>query len=83
MKENFFGKCLAYIYATEFQKRGLSHVHLLVYLDENSKLNTAEKIDKFITAEIPDPETDKELHDLILKHKIHGPCNERCQINGK
>lgn len=31
-------------------------------------------IDNIICAEIPDIEQDPVLHDLVLRHMIHGPC---------
>ncbi|GBM06500.1 hypothetical protein AVEN_58335-1 [Araneus ventricosus] len=35
---------------------------------------TPNEIDNIIRAEIPDPSSDKELHDIIVKNMIHGPC---------
>ena len=53
IKRGVLGKCIAYTYVIEFQKRGLPHVHLLLFLDENDKINTSEKVDELISAEIP------------------------------
>lgn len=80
-KKNFFGKAIAHVHVVEFQKRGLPHAHILVTLKE--KLSTSDKIDEYISAEIPDPETDQELYDIVTQNMIHGPCNERCLVNGK
>lgn len=79
--KEFFGKCVSYVYSIEFQKRGLPHIHMLVTLAE--KLNTPQKIDKFISATIPDPDEDPILYDLVMKHMIHGPCGDVCFENGK
>jgi len=32
LKENIFGKVLAYLYIIKFQKRGLPHAHVLLIL---------------------------------------------------
>ncbi|KAL8102297.1 hypothetical protein AgCh_026978 [Apium graveolens] len=57
-KKNYFGTCLGVMYVVEFQKRGLPHVHMLIWLDAASKLNLQANVDKFVSAEIPDPEID-------------------------
>src|SRR5271156_1781984 len=36
LKENIFGKVLAYLYTIEFQKRGLPHAHVLLILAQPS-----------------------------------------------
>ena len=41
-------KCIAYTYVIEFQRRGLPHMHLLLFLDKNDKINTSEKVDELI-----------------------------------
>ena len=72
-----FGKCIAYVSTNEYQKRGLPHLHCLLWLDEESKPRP-NYYDTFVQAEIPDPNVDKELHDLVLTHMIHGPhCNDK------
>jgi hypothetical protein len=45
-------------------------------------------VDSLISAEIPDTEKDPELHDLVMKLMIHGPCGEQnpdvpCMVDGK
>jgi hypothetical protein len=37
---------------------------------------TGEDIDKTISAEVPDPQTHPELHNIIMSNMIHGPCGE-------
>ena len=46
-----------------------------------NKLKTPDDYDKVIFAEIPDKEKFPVLHDLVIKHMLHGPCdalNRRC-----
>ena len=56
-KHGIFGSAVAYVYTIEFQKRGLPHIHILIFLKEPYKLHTAEAIDSCIWAQWPDPET--------------------------
>ena len=65
-EEEIFGPCAALICVVEFQKRGLPHAHCLVFLDEGYKIHTAEDVDMFITAEIPDKNEDPEFYDLFV-----------------
>ncbi|XP_016506237.1 uncharacterized protein LOC107824026 [Nicotiana tabacum] len=74
LKRNIFGKVAAYMYTIEFQKRGLPHAHFLIILTDDYKLLTPEAYDKFVCAELPDPDTNSYLHKLVIKHMMHGPC---------
>lgn len=73
-KADLFGKVRAYCWVIEFQKRGLPHMHMLIWLDDADKIRTVEQIDELISAEIPDPVTNPTLYELVLRHNIHGPC---------
>ncbi|XP_070517881.1 uncharacterized protein [Cardiocondyla obscurior] len=42
-----------------------------------------EVIDKYISAEIPDPYKNRTLHDIVMKHMIHGPCGDWCIKNNR
>ncbi|XP_076918697.1 uncharacterized protein LOC143579202 [Bidens hawaiensis] len=57
-----FGHVEATLYTIEFQKRGLPHCHLLLWVAESQKIRNAEQLDNFICAEIPDPVTEPVLH---------------------
>ncbi|KYN21838.1 ATP-dependent DNA helicase PIF1, partial [Trachymyrmex cornetzi] len=83
VRQKFFGEVLAYVYVIEFQKRGLPHIHLLVTLKQNYKILNPEAVDKFISAEIPNPDKNANLHNVVMKHMIHGPCGVWCLINNK
>ncbi|XP_065321170.1 uncharacterized protein LOC135928643 [Gordionus sp. m RMFG-2023] len=87
IKKDFFGKCSAYVYTIEFQKRGLPHAHLLIILSENNKIETTECIDNFVRAEIPDKNIEPRLYDIVTRFMIHGPCSilnphSPCMENG-
>ncbi|XP_071694488.1 uncharacterized protein [Rutidosis leptorrhynchoides] len=49
------------VYTVEFQKRGLPHAHICLFLDERSKMPQPEDVDKYICAEIPDEINEPEL----------------------
>ena len=84
-KGDIFGEVQAYLYTVEWQKRGLPHIHLVVWLKE--KLQPSDT-DSVISAEIPDPATDPELYAIITSKMIHGPCGAKkpdapCMVKGK
>jgi hypothetical protein len=70
----YFPTFIAVLYTIEFQKRGLPHVHIIFWVSTDTSQPTAELIDSFITAEIPDPETDPLGYALVPEHMVHGPC---------
>ncbi|GJU71919.1 DNA helicase PIF1, ATP-dependent [Tanacetum coccineum] len=59
-KNDIFGETQALVYVIEFQKRGLPHAHILLWLEEHCKCTTPSQIDDIISAELPSP--------------IHDPC---------
>ncbi|XP_021979942.1 uncharacterized protein LOC110876070 [Helianthus annuus] len=73
-KNHLFGKASAVVYTIEFQKRGLPHAHLCLFMEPESKLPTVDHVDGFICAEIPDRNEDPELFMLVKEYMIHGPC---------
>jgi hypothetical protein len=62
------------MYTAEFQKRGLPHAHILLWLDGENKLLTGRDIDKVISAEIPHPQLYPNMHASVASFMIHGPC---------
>ena len=76
LTNNFYykGRIAGYTWVTEFQKRGTPHVHMLLILEEQDKITTVDKLDDLIWAEIPDETKYPELHRIVTKMMIHGPC---------
>ena len=70
-KAKIFGDTRCYMYTIEWQKRGLPHAHILVWLKDTLH---AHRVDDFISAEIPDPEEDPDLFTTVTKQMVHGPC---------
>ncbi|XP_052622302.1 uncharacterized protein LOC111911148 [Lactuca sativa] len=89
LRENhIFGIVQAVVYTIEFQKRGLPHSHICLFMHSDYKLPTVELIDTIISAEIPNIDEDTELYKLVQEFMIHGPCgaeniNCPCMVDNK
>ena len=82
--EIVFGKPQAWLYSIEWQKRGLPHCHLLLWLSTEHRV-TPNKIDDVICA---GPSVDTELHQIVMSNMVHGPCgcinpNSPCMQDGR
>nr|GEY85891.1 helitron helicase-like domain-containing protein [Tanacetum cinerariifolium] len=62
------------LYTVEFQKRGLPRCHTLLWVSSESKIKEAQDVDRFISAELPDPEVDPEGYKVVSELMTHGPC---------
>ena len=76
------------MYKTKFQKRGLPHAHILLFLDPKDKCPSPIDIDGIIMVEIPDPDKDPVANEDVKQFMMHGPCRSAkpkssCMINGK
>uniref|UniRef100_K4AJJ9 Helitron helicase-like domain-containing protein n=1 Tax=Setaria italica TaxID=4555 RepID=K4AJJ9_SETIT len=81
IKKGHLGTVAAWAHVTTFQKRGLPHEHFLLVMESGSKLKSPDDYDKYISVEIPDPNKYPRLHELVVKHMMHGPCgtlNKSC-----
>lgn len=66
----------AVIYIVEFQKCGLPHAHILLFLDKKKdKYPTCSDIDRIISAKIPDEQINPYYYNYnaIKDYMIHGP----------
>ncbi|XP_013786403.1 uncharacterized protein LOC106470398 [Limulus polyphemus] len=59
------------MYLVEWQKRGLPHAHILIWLEKPILPN---RVDQVICAELPDSQADLELSNILQTHMLHGPC---------
>ncbi|XP_024874095.1 uncharacterized protein LOC112456045, partial [Temnothorax curvispinosus] len=71
VKHHVFGETRCWMYSIEWQKRGLPHAHILIWLLDKI---IPDKIDEVILAEIPDVQNDPGLFEVVTKNNIHGPC---------
>ena len=86
ISDGVLGAINAYLYVIEFQKCGLPHAHIIVFLKPEAKLHSPEDIDSMMSSEFP--EDNPELLELVKKFMVHGPCSEHnrnapCMVNGK
>ena len=85
IKDGVLGDINGFLYTIEFQKRGLPHAHIIVFLKPHAKLRTPEQVDSLMSSEFPVDNPD--LLELIKKFMIHGPCGAQnedspCMKNG-
>ena len=70
-KSHVFATTRCWMHSIEWQKRGLPYAHILIWLKDKIK---ADQIDSVISAELPDPNRDPRLYQVIVSNMIHGPC---------
>ncbi|KAL6497618.1 hypothetical protein OROHE_027247 [Orobanche hederae] len=82
------GKTQAVIYTVEFQKRGLPHAHIRLFLHRDNKIPSPNDVDRIISAEIPSNTDNQKLYEAVKSFMIHGPCgtynkDSPCMLDGK
>ena len=75
---NVFGRCTGLVYTIEYQKRGLPHLHLLLFLspDDRRRYTDPSDIDHVVCAEFPSAEMDPtgDLGRTVASHMLHSAC---------
>ncbi|XP_019161444.1 PREDICTED: uncharacterized protein LOC109158079 [Ipomoea nil] len=87
-KKKLFGSVAGVIYTIEFQKRGLPHGHILLFLEKKNGVSEVGTLDTIISAEIPNENTDVEYYKAVEEFMMHGPCgkarlNSPCMVKGR
>src|SRR5882757_6906924 len=86
IKNGVLGEISGFLYTIKFQKRGLPHAHIIVFLKPHAKLRTPEQIDSLMSSKFP--MDNPELFELIKKFMVYGPCGNQnkkspCMENGE
>ncbi|KAF9642798.1 hypothetical protein BDM02DRAFT_3132852 [Thelephora ganbajun] len=81
-KHGIFGRTVAYVYTIEFQKRGLPHMHILIFLQPEDKIQTPEQVDSVVWVHWPDPQTQPTLFETVKRCMIH-TYGDQCLESGK
>jgi hypothetical protein len=90
LQDGLFGPYAGILWTIEYQKRGLPHAHILLFLsaDRRPDYLQASNIDEIICAEFPDPAWDPtgDLTQVVSSSMTHGPCgpdfpNAPCMVN--
>src|SRR5207237_578266 len=71
--KSIFGYWQGWVWTIEYQKRGLPHLPLLLFLRTTPEFLTAAYIDRFISAELPtdDDPSDQQLRSIIQTTMVH------------
>ncbi|GKA99358.1 hypothetical protein Tco_0827295 [Tanacetum coccineum] len=64
------------VYVIEFQKWGLPHAHILLWLEERFKCTTPDEINNIISTELPSPAEDPDGYKVVSEFMLHGPCGK-------
>ncbi len=87
-KKHILGCTIVGIYVSEYQKRVLPHAYIIIFFAEDYKPHMVEYVDCMISAELPNPETNRLAHETVAKCMMHGPCgitfpNAPCMEDGR
>ncbi|XP_075478837.1 uncharacterized protein LOC142519691 [Primulina tabacum] len=69
-------------------RRGMPHMHMLIILRQDSKINGPENFDYYVSEELPNKDKNPNLHNFVVKHMMLGPCGDlnkknSCMIVGR
>jgi len=87
-KKHILGHTIVGIYVIEFQKCGLPHAHIFIFFAEDYKPHMVEDVNRMISVELSNLETNRFAHETVAKCMMHGPCgatfpNAPCMEEGK
>jgi hypothetical protein len=88
VERHVLGVALAIMQVVEFQYRGLPHAHILLVLDAEDDILTADAIDQVVCAQLPSINA-PDLRRKVLQHMIHNDCQANpsdcmcCQRTGR
>ncbi|KAA6411530.1 MAG: hypothetical protein FRX48_04810 [Lasallia pustulata] len=73
--QTIFGRYQGSVWTIEYQKQGLPHMHLLLFLHTEDHFLDQERIDQVVRAELPDPAMDPDgtLTEIVKSQLTHGP----------
>lgn len=77
-QDQIFGRFAAWVWTIEYQKRGLPHLHLLLFLHPEDRFLDSHRIDEIVSAEFPSPASDPngDLTELLKTTMVHEPCGK-------
>jgi Helitron helicase-like domain at N-terminus len=82
IKSGLFSAILAYVYTVKYQKRGLPHFHLLLFLDYKAPsyegFLSLRYVNNIILAELPPPkiDSDRSLIKIVKGYILHRKCGQ-------
>jgi hypothetical protein len=76
--QGVFGPSVAHAWVIEYQKRGMPHAHILLWLKPGYHFDTPDMVDEVISAEIPSTHGPfgKELYKTVTTCLMHKPCGD-------
>lgn len=63
------------LYTIEFKKRGLPHVHILLFLHPDYKNPITTYINGIISVEVPDENVDLDAYNVVKSYMMYGLYN--------
>ena len=73
-KKEMFGKINAHLLVINFQRRGLSHAHMVLISYPSYKLRSTDENDNVVCSDIPSINNQPRLFATVSECMVHGPC---------
>jgi hypothetical protein len=83
------GTVTDYFYRVEYQQRGAPHIHAIFWCTDSPKIGTdsdktvTEFVDKYISCQLPDEDTDPELYEIVKAVQTHRQKHSKSCKKGK